>query len=318
MTEPAVVVAGDAFVDLTSTTSVTGAPAYEPHPGGSCLNVAVGLGRLGVPTALLARISGDQFGRLIRSHLAGSGVDDRFLIPAADLTGLGVADIVDGRAGYAFHTAQAADRLLRPEDLPALPPAAILHVGSIALAQEPQATTLDGLVHREAWRRVVSLDPNVRPGVISDRETYLDRFAGWVAASDIVKVSDEDLAWLVPGEAAEAVATRWLELGVALVLVTLGADGAWAVAPTASARVHSPAVDVVDTVGAGDAFMSGVLAALLGVGRHRREDLLGLDGPALTSLLEIAVRGAAVTCTRAGAQPPFAAELADSPTPSVS
>jgi len=310
MTEPAVVVAGDAFIDLTSTTSVTGSPAYEPHPGGSCLNIAVGLGRLGIPTSLLARVSGDQFGRLIREHLADSGVLDSHLIPAHELTGLGVADIVDGKAGYAFHTAEAADRMLRVEDLPDLPDDALLHVGSIALAQEPQATTLDRLVRREARRRLISLDPNVRPGVIADRAAYLDRLAGWVAASDIVKVSDEDLAWLAPGEPPEEVAERWLAAGVALVLITYGADGAWARTARTATRVPARVVEVVDTVGAGDALMSGVLAGLVRGGRRRREDLLVLDEDTLSGVLTAAVEVAAMTCTRAGAQPPFAAELA--------
>ena len=309
MSEAAVVVAGDAFVDLTSTTSASGALAYEPHPGGSCLNVAVGLGRLGVPTALLARISEDQFGQQIRAHLAASGVLDDYLVAAPELTGLGVADVVDGRAGYAFHTADAADRALLPEDLPDLPPAAMLHVGSIALAQEPQATTLDGLVHREARRRLISLDPNVRPGVIADRAAYLARLTGWIACSDIVKVSDEDLAWLYPGEAYDSVAARWLDSGVALVLVTLGAGGAWGSTATVSARVPAPVVRVVDTVGAGDAFMSGVLAGLHGSGRRYRAEVLALDASGLGGLLSPAVDIAAVTCTRAGAQPPFAHEL---------
>jgi len=313
MTDASVVVAGDAFVDLTSTTSAAGAPAYEPHPGGSCLNVAVGLGRLGVRTALVARISGDQFGGLIRSHLAASGVLPDHLVPAAELTGLGIADIVDGRAGYAFHTAEAADRMLSPADLPELPAAALLHVGSIALAQEPQASTLDGLLHTQRRRRLISLDPNVRPGVIADRAAYLARLGGWIRCSDIVKASEEDLAWLFPGEDPQEVAARWLTDGAALVLITLGADGAWARTATSGARVGAVPVAVVDTVGAGDAFMAAVLAALVDSGRTDRERLLTLDDAGLRGLLSWAVAAAAVACTRAGAEPPFRRELEATP-----
>ena len=303
---PAVVVAGDAFVDLTSTTAADGGPAYAPHPGGSCLNVAVGLGRLGVPTALLARVSDDGFGRLVRRHLADSDVSDAFLVPSTDPTGLAVADLRGGDAGYSFYNAGTADRGLLPEHLDglSLPPDAALHVGSVALAYEPQAGTLTGLLRAEAGRRLVSLDPNVRPSVITDREHYLTGLAGWVGLSDVVKVSDEDLAWLHPGETAEEVARRWVESGAALVLVTSGSSGAWATTGWSQARVASPSVTVVDTVGAGDAFMSATLASLHGTGRLSRAGVASLDAADLARLLDVAVRVAADTCTRSGAEPP--------------
>jgi len=303
---PAVVVAGDAFVDLTSTTALDGGPAYAPHPGGSCLNVAVGLGRLDVPTALLARVSDDGFGGLLRRHLADSGVDDSLLVASTDQTGLGVADIFGGVAGYSFYNAGTADRGLLPEHLGglALPPDAALHVGSVALAYEPQAGTLTGLVRAESGRRLISLDPNVRPTVIADREAYLEQLASWVSLVDVVKVSDEDLAWLHPGEPDEAVAGRWLEAGAALVLVTSGAAGAWARTAAGEARVASPAVEVADTVGAGDAFMSATLGFLWQTGRLTRDGVEALGVPDLEALLTVAVRVAADTCTRSGAEPP--------------
>ncbi len=306
MTAPAVVVAGDAFVDLTSTTALDGGPAYAPHPGGSCLNVAVGLGRLGVPTALLARVSDDGFGGLVRRHLADSAVDDAFLVPTTDQTGLGLADVVDGVAGYRFYNAGTADRGLLPEHLAglALPPGAALHVGSVALAYEPQAGTLTGLLRAETGRRLVTIDPNVRPSVIADRAAYLEQLAGWVALSDVVKVSDEDLGWLYPGEPVASVARRWLEAGAALVLVTSGAAGAWATTAAYEARVVSPTVVVADTVGAGDAFTAATLAHLWRTGRLTRAGVASLDARELESLLDLAVRVAADTCTRSGAEPP--------------
>lgn len=303
---PAVVVAGDAFVDLTSTVAADGRPAYAPHPGGSCLNVAVGLGRLGVPTSLLARVSEDGFGQLLRRHLAGSGVSERHLVASTDPTGLAVADVREGVAGYRFYNLGTADRGLRPEHLRdlELPAGAALHVGSVALAYEPQAGTLTGLLRAESGRRLVSLDPNVRPGVIADREHYLEQLAGWVRLSDVVKLSDEDLAWLYPGEPHEVVARRWLAAGVGLVLVTSGAAGAWATTGSAQARAGSPAVAVVDTVGAGDAFMSATLAYLWQTGRLSRAGVASLTAADLAGLLDVAVRVAADTCTRAGAEPP--------------
>jgi fructokinase len=309
-TDPAVVVAGDALVDLTPTTTVRGTPAYEPHPGGSCLNVAVGLARLEVPTAFLARMSSDAFGQLLRAYLAASGVLPTYLIDTDDLTTLAAVHLRDGQARYSFHAAGAADRGLLPEHLAALPdgaalpPGAALHLGSIALVLEPVASTLEGLLRREAGRRAVSLDPNVRPGLIPDREAYLRRFAGWVPLVDVLKVSEEDLAWLYPGRPEDEVIAGWLAAGVSLVVVTHGGDGARASTPSASASVAAPRVAVVDTVGAGDAFMAGALAYL-----HERRllahgALRALNAPRLTELLQAACLVAAATCTRAGADPP--------------
>ncbi|WP_369033966.1 carbohydrate kinase family protein [Streptomyces adonidis] len=309
---PAVIVAGDALVDLTPAVTISGAPAYEPHPGGSCLNVAAGLGRLGIPAALLARVSDDHFGGLLRAHLAESGTLPTHLLPTSDPTALAAVHLRDdGSAAYSFHAAGAADRGLRPEhlaDLPdggRLPDGAALHLGSIALIQEPQATTLDTLLRRESRRRLVSLDPNVRPGLVTDRTSYLRRIDEWVALADLVKASDEDLAWLYPGEPYEKVAERWLAAGAGLVLVTFGARGAWASNRTASLCVPTPAVEVVDTVGAGDAFTAGALAHLYRTGGLTREGVTNLGTAELGQLLAYAVEIASDTCTRAGAQPPY-------------
>jgi fructokinase len=312
---PAVVVAGDALVDLTPTTTVRGTRAYEPHPGGSCLNVAVGLGRLEVPTAFLARVSSDAFGQLLRAHLADSGVLPTYLVDTDDVTTLAAVHLRDGQATYSFHATGAADRGLLPEHLAALPdgaalpPGAALHLGSIALVLEPVAATLEGLLRREAGRRAVSLDPNVRPGLIPDREAYLRRFAGWVRSVDLLKVSAEDLAWLHPGRAEDEVVAGWLAAGVSLVVVTHGADGARASTPSGSASVAAPRAAVVDTVGAGDAFTAGALAHLHQRGVLARAALRDLDARRLTELLRAACLVAADTCTRAGADPPRRRQL---------
>lgn len=308
---PAVVVAGDALVDLTPATTVAGARAYEPHPGGSCLNVAVGLGRLEIPTAFLTRVSSDGFGQLIRAHLAASDVLPTYLVDTEDLTTLAVVHLHDGHATYSFHAAGAADRGLLPEHVPALPSGSALHLGSIALVLEPAASTLEGLLRTEAAGRLISLDPNVRPGLIGDREAYLRRFEGWVPLVDMLKLSSEDLAWLYPDRARDEVLAGWHAAGVSLVLMTQGADGAIATTRSTSARVDAPRITVVDTVGAGDAFTAGALAhlherRLLGSG----EALGTLDAADLEDLLAAACLVAADTCTRAGAEPPRRRELA--------
>jgi len=221
----------------------------------------------------------------------------------------------DGQASYSFHAAEAADRGLRPEHLRrlpaggALPAGAALHLGSIALVLEPTATTLEGLLRREARRRIVSLDPNVRPALIADREAFVRRFEGWLEGVDILKASEEDLAWLCPGVAEDDVVARALDAGVALVLVTAGADGARAATASARARVSTPAVEVLDTVGAGDAFTAGALAHLYHGGALTREALGALGAEGLSELLRDATAVAADTCTRPGADPPRRGQL---------
>ena len=306
---PAVVVAGDALIDLTPTMTVRGELAYEPHPGGSCLNIAVGLGRLGVPTAFLARLSNDAFGQMLRAQLADAGVQSTYFVDTDDLTTLAAVHLRGGQATYSFHAQRAADRGLLPEHLGPLAPDAALHLGSIALVLEPVASTLEGLLQRETGRRVVSLDPNVRPGLIPDRVAYLDRFEGWVRLVDILKVSEEDLAWLYPRRLQIDVVADWHAAGVPLVLVTRGENGATASTPWASATVQAPQVAVVDTVGAGDAFMSGAFAHLYERRLLSRDGLRSLDDSGLTDLLQAACLVAAHTCTRVGADPPRRREL---------
>jgi fructokinase len=308
--DPAVVVAGDALIDLTPTTTVRGHLAYEPHPGGSCLNIAVGLGRLGVPTAFLARLSNDAFGQMLRDHLVSSEVQSSYFVDTDDLTTLAAVHLRDGEATYSFHALGAADRGLLPEHLGPLPAGSALHLGSIALVLEPVASTLEGLLRREAGRRAISLDPNVRPSLIFDREAYLHRFEGWLPLVDILKLSAEDLSWLYPDRSQDEVVAGWHAAGIPLVVVTHGEEGASASTRLATASVAAPSVAVVDTVGAGDAFMSGALAHLHQRGRLVRDALGSLDAAGLTELLETACLVAADTCTRAGAEPPRRRDLA--------
>jgi fructokinase len=306
---PVVVVAGDALMDLTPTTTVRGNVAYEPHPGGSCLNVAVGLGRLSVPTAFLARLSSDAFGQMLRDHLADSGVHSTYFVNTDDLTTLAAVHLRDGQATYSFHAQNAADRGLLPEHLTPLPAGAALHLGSIALVLEPVASTLEWLLRREAGHRVVSLDPNIRPGLIADRVGYIDRFEGWMRLVDILKVSEEDLAWLYPRLSEDEAISVWHAAGVPLVIVTHAERGAVASTPSGAAEVEAPTVAVVDTVGAGDAFMSGALAHLHERGLLNRDGVRSLDAERLEQMLRAACLIATHTCTRAGAEPPRRREV---------
>ncbi|HEY4025100.1 MAG TPA: carbohydrate kinase [Candidatus Dormibacteraeota bacterium] len=306
-----VVVCGEALVDLTPAIC-DGEPAFVARPGGSPCNVAVTLGRLEVPVAYMGRLSSDGFGRMLRDHLTGSGVDGRFLREGPEPSTLALVEVgPGGEPDFRFYGDRTADRMLRRRDLPSVLPAEVraLHFGSIALVREPGATTLERCMRRERPGRLITLDPNVRPGVMGDRSRYLRRLDGWLALADVVKVSRTDLAWLHPGEAPAQVAERWLARGPNLVVVTLAAGGSAAYTASEVVERPAPAVEVVDTVGAGDAFMGGLLAAL-----HRRSlldrDRLGrLTHQEVADCLGYAGRTAALTCARPGAQPPSRAEV---------
>ncbi|WP_337869475.1 carbohydrate kinase [Meiothermus sp.] len=304
-----IIVAGEALIDLKPVRGEHGF-LLSPHPGGSPYNVALGVGRLGVPVAFLGRFSTDAFGELLQAHLRKSRVDLGYAVQGPELTTLAV--VTPGAQGesFSFYAHHTADTLLKPADLPPLlPEGALLHFGSISLVLEPTASTLEALMQREAGRRLISLDPNVRPFLIPDKEAYKKRLRGWLALSDLVKVSQVDLDWLYPGHSVEQIAREWLLQGPQMVVVTLGSAGAVAFTPAHRVQVEAPQVTVVDTVGAGDAFMAALLVGLYRSGSTSREQLALLDLERLSSLLSFATKVAALTCTRAGADPPWQEEV---------
>ncbi|WP_327673559.1 carbohydrate kinase family protein [Kitasatospora sp. NBC_00458] len=290
MTSPQFVVIGECVADVVRT---DGAPDTV-HPGGSPANVAYGLARLGTPTALLTQLGDDPYGRLIRAHLESAGVTVLTGPAGGVRTPSAVVGIDgEGRARYTFDI----DWTLPAGELPH--PPGHLHIGSIAAVTEPGAAAVLALVERWRGRAGVSYDPNVRPALLGDRADAVRRVERCVALSDLVKASDEDLGWLYPGRDPEEAARHWLGLGPATVAVTRGPDGAFAL--TADGRrveVPARAVEVADTVGAGDSFMAALL--------HARHGGAGLD-EALTR----AAAAAALTVARPGANPPDAAELAE-------
>jgi fructokinase len=306
-----IVICGEALIDFTLA-RVGKAEGYRAHPGGSPYNVAVGLGRLEVRVAFLGRISQDFFGERLRQNLRDNGVDVRYVREGREPSTLAFVHAPKGaEPQFAFYGEGTADRRLRPEDVPAAFPADVhaLHFGSISLVLEPAATTLEGVMRREHGRHLVSLDPNVRPGLIADRDAYRARLEGWVRAADVVKVSRADLSWLYPEDPVERIAERWKGLGPALVVVTLGREGAEGWGNAGMCRVPGMRVRVVDTVGAGDAFTSGLLAWVYRSDRLTRGGVERLSTDELAAALGYANRVAALTCTRAGADPPRRAEV---------
>lgn len=303
------VVAGEALVDLVA----SGPRTWTSHPGGSPANVAVGLARLGVPTALLARLGRDVFGRLLREHLVAAGVDLSLAVDAAESSSLAVASLDEaGVAQYDFWVEGTADWQWTRDELHLPEGVAALHTGSMALELEPGASRLHELLERVQGQVLVSYDPNVRlarRGAPADGLAAVERV---VALADVVKASSEDLAWLLPGVPLADVLGRWHALGPALVVVTDGAGGALALGPGGLQSVDAVPVVVADTVGAGDAFTAGLLAGLEDAGLLQRTALDGAQD--LTAPLALAAQVAALTCARPGADPPRRAALR-APTP---
>lgn len=301
---------GEALIDMVPV-PYNDETAYLPRAGGSPYNVAIALGRLGADVGFLGRISRDPFGQLLRAQLRKSGVSLDYVVDTDDLSLVALVQIVSQvKPVFTFYRDPEGAYVLREEEVPdRLDGVDILHFGSISLLMEPGATAITHLVQREAGQRLISFDPNVRPILIEDKEAYLGDVDEWVRCSDIVKVSSDDVAWLYPGRPLNEVADRWLAQGAALVVITLGEEGAVAFTPSAFARVLAPQVDVADTVGAGDAFTAALLLALHRGGYLTAEAVRNLPQETLTDILRFAVRVGSLTCTRAGAEPPWLEEV---------
>ena len=300
-----IVVAGEALYDLVP------APdgSIRAHPGGGPFTAARAVARLGGPAAYLGRLSTDGFGRRLEALLREDGVGLGSILHAVEPTTLAVAEVGEGgAASYRFYTRGTASAGLTPADaLAALPDRVdILMVGALGLVMEPSGTAMEGLVERLAGRALVALDPNCRASAIHDEPAYRGRLARLLAGADVVKASEEDLAWLAPGVEPERAARQLLEHGPRAALVTLGARGALVLTAAGAVTVPAPEVEVVDTIGAGDAFAGAFLAWWQGRGLGR-DDLA--HGELLTEAAGFANLVAARTCERAGAVPPRQDEL---------
>ena len=302
--------AGEALIDMLPRQSAQGEDAFHPAIGGAVLNTARALARLGQPAGLFTGLSTDLFGARIAAALAADGVDTGLAVRSPRPTTLAFVALADGQARYAFYDEGTAGRLLAEADLPVdLGPAEALFFGGISLAVEPCARAYEALCLREAGSRPIMLDPNIRPGFIADEAAFRARLDRMLAAADIVKVSDEDLHWLEGPGAATDLARRLLARGPRLVCVTEGAEGATAHHAKGHLTVPTIRVAVVDTVGAGDTFNAGLLAGLAEAGALARDWLDDPDEDVLESALTLGCHAAAVTVSRAGANPPTRAEL---------
>jgi fructokinase len=300
-----VVITGEALIDLVLARD----GSLDGHPGGGPYNVARTIGRLEQPVSYLGRVSTDGFGRRLLRELEADGVGLESIIATDAPTTLALAELdAAGGAQYQFYDAGTSAPGLTLEAASAAIPerVATLYLGTLGLVFEPMATTLEALVARMGDDTLVALDPNCRPTIISDAAAFRGRLSRLLVRTDIVKASEEDLAWIDPGTDPVTAARALLGHDGAVALVTLGGDGALAITPEAAVEVGAPKVEVVDTIGAGDAFMGAFLAHWRAAGLGR-SDLHRLDE--VEQAATFACRVAAITCSRAGADPPRLAEL---------
>ncbi|GAA2726954.1 carbohydrate kinase family protein [Cellulomonas aerilata] len=299
-------VIGEALVDVVRRLD----GSTQEHPGGSPANVALGLGRLDRPVDLLTWIGTDERGRTVREHLERSAVRLTPGSDGADHTSVATATLdASGAATYTFDL----DWQVPAEAVPDLTDVVVVHTSTIGAARAPGGPAVLRILAESRLDATITYDPNIRPDLLGDHDEARDLVERLVALADVVKVSDEDLAWLEPGARPHDVAVRWATRGPALVVVTRGGEGALAVtAGGVEVDVPAPRVDVADTVGAGDSFMAGLVDGLWSaglLGAMHRIALGGVGAEVLVPVLERCARIAAVTVSRPGADPPRAAEV---------
>ena len=302
--------AGEALIDMLPRDATDGSAAFAPFAGGSVFNTAIALGRLGAPVGLFSGLSTDLFGAVLENKLAESHVDTQFAARSDRPTTLAFVNLTDGHAEYTFYDENTAGRMLGETDLPTdLGNTSAVFFGGISLAVTPCADAYAALCLREADRRTIMLDPNIRPGFIKDEAAYRARLDQMIAVADIIKLSDEDLFWLRGNGNIDTLAQELVAEGPKLVCITKGAEGVTGYTAEFATHVQADRAEVVDTVGAGDTFNAGLLAGLHQSGNLRKADVTSLDEATVRNALGLGARVAAVTVSRAGANPPWAHEL---------
>jgi len=303
---------GEMLIDMIPEATVSGGQGFVPHSGGAVFNTAIALGRLGAPVGMLSGQSSDMFGQQLLAGLHAASVDTSNIILSDRPTTLAFVQITDGHASYSFVDENSAGRMLTPDDMPALGgDISALYFGGISLACEPSADAYAALLAAQGASRPVMLDPNIRPTFIADAQRFRTRMMGMIGSADIVKVSDEDLNWLSPEDSSlEDKANKMLAMGPQMVILTKGSAGATAFLHGGqSVFVPSNKVEVADTVGAGDTFNAGVLAKLAARGVLTKGALKSLSVDDVEAALQHGNKVAAVTVSRAGANPPWAHEI---------
>lgn len=301
---------GEALIDMLPRTTTLGEPAFAPYVGGAVFNTAIALGRLGAPAGFFRPVVGS----VRRPVPRGAGGKQGQLHLCAHLprpTTLAFVRLTNGQATYTFYDENTAGRMLTTEDLPELgAEIEAMLFGAISLISDPAGAAYEEFMKREHQRRVMMLDPNIRPNFIPDKARHLRRIRSMMAMADIVKLSDEDLHWFGEAGSHEDVIRNWLDRGPKLIVVTHGSEGAVGYSREHKVTVMPQKVEVVDTVGAGDTFNAGILASLHEQGLLTKAEMGGLSEDAIRQALALGSKAAAVTVSRAGANPPWRHEIA--------
>ncbi|MER9582575.1 carbohydrate kinase [Mesorhizobium sp. M0276] len=302
---------GEALIDMLPRTTTAGEPAFAPYVGGAVFNTAIALGRLGAPAGFFSGLSSDLFGGQFRDALEASKVSSTYAHTSPRPTTLAFVKLTNGQATYTFYDENTAGRMLTIDDLPQLgSEIEAMLFGAISLISEPAGSAYEELMRREHGSRVMMLDPNIRPNFIPDKAKHLSRIRTMMAMADIVKLSDEDLNWFGEGGSHEDVIHNWLDRGPKLIVVTHGSEGAVGYSKQHAVTVMPERVEVVDTVGAGDTFNAGILASLHEQGLLTKTAIASLSRDAIGKALALGAKAAAVTVSRAGANPPWRHEIA--------
>jgi fructokinase len=301
---------GDALIDFMPAKAADGRDAYVPAVGGSCLNVAVAMARLGATAGFVGGISTDMFGAMIAAHAERSGVSLRYARRSPHETTLAFVRLVVGEPAYAFYDEASASRLWTYES-GSIPFAQIdaLHVGSTSLISDPASKETLVMSKEARGLTTISFDPNCRPGLVHRKADYVRRMDAFIAQADIVRMSDLDFAYLYGGDDYSGFAEATLSAGASLVAITLGSKGALAWCRAGKVEEAGLSVTVADTIGAGDAFQGALLVALQESGLLERTALMAISREALGKALAFGVRCAGITCSRPGADPPDRSEV---------
>jgi fructokinase len=305
-----IICCGEALIDMLPRKGADGADVYQPFNGGSVYNTAIALGRLGTATGFFAGISTDFFGDGLLAGLKEAGVSATAVVRKERHTTLALVKLTDGHARYSFIDEGSAGRMLEKRDMPKLSKKVkALHFGSISLIPEPCGSTYESFAKKAAKTCVISLDPNIRPTVIKDRKKHLARLNRMIALADLVKISDEDVEYMMGARNFEKTAKGFLRRGAKIVAITRGGEGCEVFTKAHRLAVEAPRVKVADTVGAGDTFTAGFLTALDRRGLLTKQALAKVEAVALLHAAEFAMKCAAVTVSRPGANPPWAHEV---------
>ena len=307
---PKILCCGEALIDMLPRTATDGGDAFAPHPGGAVFNTAIALGRLGQATGFFSGLSNDLFGARLSAALADSGVDASQAHRSERPTTLAFVTLTEGQASYAFYDENTAGRMLSEADLPEVSEDTdALFFGGISLAVDPCASAYTTLLERVSATRLVMCDPNIRPSFVSDEPAFRARLERVLAHSDVVKLSDEDLHWIAGAGDLETLAREILAKGPKVVCITEGSKGVTAYTSGGAVSVAATPVEVVDTVGAGDTFNAGFLAGLAEAGALSKSALAEAPEAILSQALSLGTKAAAITVSRAGANPPTRAEI---------